>query len=59
MHTDARSLDSGAIISGDICIIGAGAAGISLALEFLNSNYQVVLLEGGGASAGSRSRRRR
>ena len=48
MHTDARKLDNGTIITGDICIIGAGAAGISIALEFMNSNYQVVVLEGGG-----------
>src|SRR6185503_12297486 len=32
----------------DICIIGAGAAGISLALEWLNTGYKVILLEGGG-----------
>jgi choline dehydrogenase-like flavoprotein len=48
MHTDARHLDNETIISGDICIIGAGAAGISIALEFLNSKYDVVFLEGGG-----------
>jgi choline dehydrogenase-like flavoprotein len=48
MHTDARNLDNGTIITGDICIIGAGAAGISIAMEFINSNYQVVVLEGGG-----------
>ena len=48
MHTDARNLDNGTIITGDICIIGAGAAGISIALEFMNSNYQVIVLEGGG-----------
>ncbi|MDP4212581.1 MAG: GMC family oxidoreductase [Bacteroidota bacterium] len=32
----------------DICIVGAGAAGISIALEFLNTGYKVILLEGGG-----------
>jgi choline dehydrogenase-like flavoprotein len=48
MHTDARNLDNGTTLTGDICIIGAGAAGISIALEFMNSNYDVVLLEGGG-----------
>ena len=42
------TLDNGTIITGDICIIGAGAAGISIAMEFINSNYQVVVLEGGG-----------
>jgi choline dehydrogenase-like flavoprotein len=48
MHTDARNLDNEKIILGDICIIGAGAAGISMALEFIDTKYQVVVLEGGG-----------
>src|SRR5579862_1968527 len=48
MHTDARHLDNNALVEGDICIIGAGAAGISLALEWLNTPYRVILLEGGG-----------
>lgn len=36
------------MIEGDICIIGAGAAGISMALEWMNTKYKVILLEGGG-----------
>jgi choline dehydrogenase-like flavoprotein len=48
MHIDARLIDDNSIIEGDICIIGAGAAGISLALEWEKSAYKVVLLEGGG-----------
>lgn len=48
MHTDARTLDHGTLIEGDICIIGAGAAGISMALEWIDTPYHVVLLEGGG-----------
>lgn len=48
MHTDARNLENNSLIEGDICIIGAGAAGISIALEWLNSKYKVILLEGGG-----------
>ena len=48
MHTDARTLDNESTIEGDICIIGAGAAGISIALEFMNTAYKVILLEGGG-----------
>ena len=47
MHVDARKLPNHSIIEGDICIIGAGAAGISLALEWRNTN-KVILLEGGG-----------
>jgi choline dehydrogenase-like flavoprotein len=48
MHIDARSLEDNAQIAGDICIIGAGAAGISIALDWMNKPYKVVLLEGGG-----------
>jgi choline dehydrogenase-like flavoprotein len=48
MHTDARKLENGSIIEGDICIVGAGAAGISMALEWINTPYKVILLEGGG-----------
>ena len=32
----------------DICIVGAGAAGITLALELMNSGLDVVVLESGG-----------
>jgi len=48
MHIDARNIDNNTIIEGDICIIGAGAAGISMALEWINTPYKVILLEGGG-----------
>jgi choline dehydrogenase-like flavoprotein len=48
MHTDARTLESGAVLEGDLCIVGAGAAGISMALEWVNSPLRVLLLEGGG-----------
>ncbi|HTD42053.1 MAG TPA: FAD-dependent oxidoreductase, partial [Mucilaginibacter sp.] len=48
MHIDARELPDQTLIEGDICIIGAGAAGISIALEFINTPHKVILLEGGG-----------
>ena len=32
----------------DLCIIGAGAAGIALAREFIGSRWRVVVLESGG-----------
>jgi choline dehydrogenase-like flavoprotein len=48
MHTDARKLDNGTLIEGDICIVGAGACGISMALDWINTPYKVILLEGGG-----------
>jgi len=48
MHVDARNSENNSVIEGDICIIGAGAAGISIAMEWLNSPYKIILLEGGG-----------
>jgi len=48
MHIDARDLDNNSIIEGDICIVGAGAAGISMAMEWNHSKHKVILLEGGG-----------
>ncbi|MCI0599833.1 MAG: GMC family oxidoreductase [Beijerinckiaceae bacterium] len=48
MIIDARQIDQFAGVSGDICIVGAGAAGISMALEFERTKVEVVLLEGGG-----------
>ena len=48
MHTDARTLDTGASIDADVCIIGAGAAGITIATELKDSGMRIVLLESGG-----------
>lgn len=48
MHIDARKLPDNSIIEGDICIIGAGATGISIALDWIDTSYKVILLEGGG-----------
>ncbi len=48
MHIDARTLEDNAIIQGDLCIVGAGAAGIAMALDWKDSPYRVILLEGGG-----------
>lgn len=48
MHIDARQMDDGSVIEGDICIVGAGPAGISMALEWINSPQKIILLEGGG-----------
>jgi choline dehydrogenase-like flavoprotein len=48
MHVDARELEDGTVIRGDVCIVGAGAAGISMVLDWIDSGHDVVLLEGGG-----------
>ena len=48
MIEDALKLDDREAITADICIVGAGAAGISLALQLCGSGLRVVLLESGG-----------
>lgn len=48
MHTDARTLENDTLVEADVCIIGAGAAGICMAMEWQDTPYKVVLLEGGG-----------
>ncbi|MDH5598981.1 MAG: GMC family oxidoreductase [Cyclobacteriaceae bacterium] len=48
MHIDARNLPNHSLIEGDVCIIGAGAAGISMALDWNKTGHKVILLEGGG-----------
>jgi NADPH-dependent 2,4-dienoyl-CoA reductase/sulfur reductase-like enzyme len=48
MFVDARKLPAGATVEADICIIGGGAAGITLACDLAGSNLTVALLEGGG-----------
>ena len=48
MIIDFRNLADHSVIEADLCIIGAGAAGITLAREFLNSRLRVVVIESGG-----------
>lgn len=48
MHIDARTLEDNSSIEGDICIIGAGTAGVSIALDWIDTPHKVILLEGGG-----------
>jgi choline dehydrogenase-like flavoprotein len=45
---DARQERAGSIIETDLCIIGSGAAGITIAREFIGSTVRVCLLEAGG-----------
>lgn len=48
MFIDARGLPAGSHLESDVCVIGAGAAGIALALQFAASDLEVALLESGG-----------
>jgi choline dehydrogenase-like flavoprotein len=57
MLLDARALDPRADVDADVCIVGAGAAGITLALELIDRHLRVVVLEGGGLQADEWSQR--
>jgi choline dehydrogenase-like flavoprotein len=48
MLADARSVPEGTRLETDVCIVGAGAAGITLALELSGSPLRVTVLESGG-----------
>ncbi len=47
MITDANTIDTGACLWADICIVGGGAAGISLALSLSGQGLKIILLEAG------------
>jgi choline dehydrogenase-like flavoprotein len=48
MKLDARNLNSGETIVSDVCIVGAGPAGVTAAREFIGAGLQVSVLESGG-----------
>lgn len=48
MIQDLRRADSGFRINADLCIVGAGAAGIAIASRFIGTGVQVCLVESGG-----------
>jgi len=48
MFIDARTLPQNYMIEADVCIIGGGAAGITLARELSDGRRKVVVLESGG-----------
>lgn len=48
MLADLETLEAGTTLRAPICIVGAGAAGIAMALEFARAGIEAILLEGGG-----------
>jgi len=48
MIASAHDLADGQALDADICVVGAGAAGIAMALELIDSRLSVLLLESGG-----------
>jgi choline dehydrogenase-like flavoprotein len=55
--SDARELASGQQVEADICIVGAGPAGISIARELIGNGARVWLLESGGREVERRAQR--
>lgn len=47
MIADAESIPTGSCLRADVCVVGAGAAGISLALALSGRGLSVILLESG------------
>ncbi len=48
MIGDASDVDRGAILDCDVCIVGAGPAGITLARELGRTRLETIVLESGG-----------
>lgn len=48
MFIDARTLPEGTRLDADVCIVGGGAAGITLARELAGGGRRTILLESGG-----------
>lgn len=48
MFLDARDIAEGAQLQADICVIGAGAAGLSLVRSLRGSGKSILVLESGG-----------
>jgi len=55
VFVDARQLPRDALIECDLCIVGAGAAGITIARELIDHSVRVCLLESGGLAPDSRT----
>lgn len=48
MMIDFQELPRDAVLKADICVIGSGAAGITIGQEFLGTAYKVIIVESGG-----------
>ncbi len=55
MHIKAGTLTEGAELSGDVCVVGAGPAGLVLAERLAKTGQSVILLEAGGLKGPGKS----
>src|SRR5216683_2912891 len=56
MLIDTRCIDEGSVIEAEVCIIGGGAAGITIARELDRGGIRTCLLESGGHRADDSTR---
>ncbi len=54
MHIDIEDLDHDSVVETQICVIGAGAAGVTITRRLVAEGARVVLLESGGPEYESR-----
>ncbi|MCB1706237.1 MAG: GMC family oxidoreductase [Halioglobus sp.] len=55
MITNGLEVEDGTTFEADICVVGAGAAGLTLALELAQRGLEVLLVESGGLQFRERS----
>jgi len=51
MLTDANDIRAGACLEADLCVVGAGPAGLTLARKFVGDASRVICLDSGGLAA--------
>ncbi len=56
MFVDTRRLDDASSIEAEVCVIGGGVGGITLALEFEKRGVGACLIESGGFAADEATR---
>ena len=49
MELDAKRFHEGTTLDTDMCIVGAGPAGLVLAAELVDERCDVIVIESGGA----------
>jgi choline dehydrogenase-like flavoprotein len=57
VQIDAADLPAGAELEADVAVVGAGPAGIVLALELARAGHRVILIESGGESFSAAAQR--
>ena len=47
---DSRSIGNKEVIDSDVCVVGAGVAGLTLAQEFKQAKFNTCIIESGGVN---------